>query len=347
MRLKIRYLMLVLAVLGGVAAAGAAGRGKGKGGTLKVMHLNVWMQAKKVPGGFAAVADEIARVDPDVVMFSEAVSREGDFYLPALIDSLALRGKRFHGVGCDLDVQLISKYPIVEQTFEIPTRDRTLRTTLDVNGRKVIVYTGHLDYTHYECYMPRGYSGTTWKKIDAPVTDVDLIMKANDESLRDESVRMVIADAARQKADLILFGGDFNEPSHLDWGADTRNLYDHNGAIVPWTCSSLLYDAGFRDAYRELFPSAVTHPGFTFPADNPAVGVDKLAWAPEADERDRIDFIYFLPSRGWKLKDAAVVGPSSSIVRGVRTPERTSDPFSIPTGLWPTDHKGILATFAY
>lgn len=345
MNFKITCALALAALLG--AAPAAEARPKNGKRELKVMHLNVWMQAKIVPGGFAAVADEIVRVDPDVVMFSEATSREGDFYIPALLDSLAVRGKHYNGIGCDLDVQLISKYPIVEQTFEIPTRDRSLRTTLNVDGKRVVVYTGHLDYTHYECYMPRGYSGTTWKKLDAPITDVATIMAANDESLRDESVRMVIDDAAAQKADLVLFGGDFNEPSHLDWGKDTRNLWDHNGTVVPWTCSSLLYAAGFRDAYRVKHPNPVTHPGFTWPADNPAAPIEKLAWAGEADERDRIDFIYFLPSRGWKVKDAVVVGPAASIVRSRRTPERTSDTFSTPTGTWPTDHKGVLVTFTY
>ncbi len=38
--------------------------------------------------------------------------------------------------------------------------------------------------------------------------------------------------------------------------------------------------------------------GFTFPAGNKLAEeakLEKLAWAPEADERDRIDFIYYYP----------------------------------------------------
>ena len=53
----------------------------------------------------------------------------------------------------------------------------------------------------------------------------------------------------------IIMGGDFNEPSHLDWQADTKDLWDHNGAIIHWDCSMMLSKAGFKDAYREKFPN--------------------------------------------------------------------------------------------
>ena len=315
---------------------------------LSVMHLNVWMEAKVVENGFSAVADEIARVNPDIVMFSEAHDREDAFCMSAFLDSLRVRGKEYYAVGGDLDVQLISRYPVVDQSLVWHEHNGGMRTTLDVGGKKVVVYTAHLAYTHYECYLPRGYSGTTWKKLDAPVTDTDSVMAANDLSHRDEAIREIIADAAKQSdAALILLGGDFNEPSHLDWGEDTRHLWDHNGAIIPWTCSSLLYEAGFRDAYREKYPDPVTHPGFTFPSDNQAKPVEKLTWAPDADERDRIDFIYYMPSEGWEVSDAVIVGPAASIVRNQRIPEQTMDVFSEPVGTWPTDHKGVLVKFSY
>ena len=66
---------------------------------LAVMHLNVWMEAKAVENGFSAVVDEIVRVDPDIVMFSEAHNREDAFYIPALLDSLRARGKVYNEIG--------------------------------------------------------------------------------------------------------------------------------------------------------------------------------------------------------------------------------------------------------
>ena len=76
----------------------------------------------------------------------------------------------------------------------------------------------------------------------------------------------------------------------------TKKLWGHNGVIVNWDCSRMLYEAGFRDAYRSVYPNPVTHPGFTYPAGNKCAPVAKLTWAPEADERERIDFIYYYPS---------------------------------------------------
>ena len=204
--------------------------------SLSIMHLNVWKDAKVGKTGFSEVISEVDRVDPDIVMFSEAHNREDDFYLPAFLDSLKVRGKTYYGIGSGLDVQMVSKYPVIEQEHIVEQQNGSMRSILDINGRKAAVYTAHLDYTHYECYLPRGYSGTTWKKIDAPVTDTDVIMKANDESYRDDAIRLIIEDAKSRDVDLILLGGDFNEPSHLDWGEDTRNLWDHNGAVVPWSC---------------------------------------------------------------------------------------------------------------
>lgn len=315
---------------------------------LKVLQMNIWQEGTMVEGGFDAIADEVARLEPDIVMFSEVRNYNGQPFIPRIREALRKRGKAYYGESSSLDVGILSRYKIKEQRPVYPLENdagSVLKARLDVDGKEVVVYSAHLDYTHYACYMPRGYSGMTWKKMDAPVTDAAEVEKANQESLRDEAIRGVIEDAGKDRADFILLGGDFNEPSHLDWTERTKSLWDHNGAVVRWDCSTLLYHAGFEDAYRVRYPDPVTHPGFTFPSDNPAVPVQKLAWAPEADERDRIDYIYYLPNRNWKLLDIAVVGPSTSIIRGERREEGTQDTFITPVAVWPTDHKAVLATF--
>ena len=43
---------------------------------LSVLHLNIWMEGTVVKNGFEAVADEVARIDPDIVMFSEASNKD-------------------------------------------------------------------------------------------------------------------------------------------------------------------------------------------------------------------------------------------------------------------------------
>lgn len=320
----------------------------GKSRELTVLQMNIWQEGTVVEGGFNAIADEVCRLSPDIVLFSEVRNYNGQPFISRILQALKERGTDYYGENSTLDVGILSKYKIQEQRPNYPLKNdagSVLKARIEIDGRTVVVYSAHLDYTHYACYLPRGYSGVTWKKLDAPVLDPREIEKANNESLRDEAIQGVIEDAEKEKGNIILLGGDFNEPSHLDWKENTKELWDHNGTVVRWDCSVMLEKNGFKDAYREMYPNPVTHPGFTFPSDNPDMEVNKLTWAPEADERDRIDFIYFKPDKKLKLVDAAVVGPRSSIVRGKRIEEAGKDKFIQPVGTWPTDHKAVLVTF--
>lgn len=340
MDMKCKFIVLIF-FLSAVASYG-------KGTELKVLQMNIWQEGTSVDGGFDAIANEVARLDPDIVLFSEIRNYNGKQFIPRIIEALKERGKQYNGECSTLDVGILSKYKISEQRPNYLLNDDSgsvLKATIEIGGRKVIVYSAHLDYTHYACFLPRGYSGTTWKKLDAPVNSAAEVEKANNKSRRDEAIRGVIEDAKKEAGNIILLGGDFNEPSHLDWQKNTKDLWDHNGLVIRWDCSVLLSSAGFKDAFRVLYPNPVTHPGFSFPSDNEAVDVKKLAWAPDADERDRIDFIYFMPDKKLKLKDIAIVGPSKSIIRGQRAEEGTKDKFILPLDTWPTDHKAMLATF--
>ena len=69
-----------------------------------------------------------------------------------------------------------------------------VKMTTTIEGQPVSFYSCHLDYRNYECYMPRGYSGTSWKKIDNPITDESEVLKANRLSFRDESIRTFVQE---------------------------------------------------------------------------------------------------------------------------------------------------------
>ena len=123
-------------------------------------------------------------------------------------------------------------------------------------------------------------------------------------------------------------------------------MWDHNGCVVAWQSSNALYAAGFVDAYREKYPDPITCPGFTWPADNKDVPIESLAWAATADERDRIDFVYYYPHEALSLQDVKLVGPKGTILRSQRVEEDTMDPILLPAGeRWPSDHKGLFVTF--
>ncbi len=46
------------------------GQGKGKG-EFTVLQWNVWQEGTMVPGGYDAIVNEIVRLQPDFVTFSE------------------------------------------------------------------------------------------------------------------------------------------------------------------------------------------------------------------------------------------------------------------------------------
>lgn len=319
---------------------------------LSVFQLNIWGDATVVPGAFEALVDEIARLNADIVSLCEVSNHDG-MTVDRLVEALKQRGQVWYGAGDKYtgvqgtDVCVLSRYPVTDVVTGISpvSGGADMKVRIDVDGIDVLVYPAHLDYTHYACYLPRGYDGVTWKQLPAPLADVKAVVKMNRESTRDEAMAAFVAEAASEKADLIILAGDFNEPSHLDWTESTAGLYDHRGCVVPWDCSVMLYEAGFRDVYRVIHPYPVTHPGFTYPSDNPDKEPKDLTWAPEADERDRIDFIYYLANDKCVPENAVVVGPSGSVVRCGRAEETGHDTFIRPLGVWPTDHKGVMATF--
>lgn len=313
-----------------------------------VLQWNIWQEGTVVPGGYDAIVNEVARLKPDFVTFSEVRNYHGTRFCDRIVSSLKERGEIYYSFFSD-DSGLLSRYPITDSMTVFPLKNdhgSIYKMTTSFAGRKIAVYTAHLDYLDDAYYNVRGYDGSTWKEIPVPAT-VREVLERNDRSLRDDAIRNFVKEAKRDIAEgtIVLLGGDFNEPSHLDWTRVTKDLYDHNGLIVPWTVPLILDNAGFADAYRTRYPDVLAYPGFTFPADNPLVPEKKLTWAPDADERDRIDYIFYYPVPELKLKDAMIFGPKGSIVKSRRVQETSKDRFLLPIGVWPTDHKGLLVTF--
>lgn len=345
---KIMFLLLAWFCLSGLGAAKPAK-------TFTVLQLNLWHEGSKVPDGYQGIVDVLDQVDADVVFLCEIRDFNGKKFMPRVVEDLKKRGKLYYGETLGMVVGVMSKIkPDTLARCCIVPGDETramLKAVITIEGQPVSFYSCHLDYLHYECYMPRGYSGNTWTKIERPITDEQEVLAANRLAFRDETIRAFIEEV---QTDMlagrpVIMGGDFNEPSHLDWQADTRNLWDHNGAVIHWDCSVMLQKAGFKDAYREKHPDPVHYPGFTFPAGNKLAEeakLEKLAWAPDVDERDRIDFIYYyLGHSPLSMQNSILVGPSETVVRGKIEANDSKDPFFTPRCIWPTDHKGNLTTF--
>lgn len=312
-----------------------------------VLQWNVWQEGTMVPGGYDAIVDEIVRLQPDFVTFSEVRNYHNTRFNERMVASLKERGLDYYSFYT-YDTGLLSKHPITDSLTVFPENGdhgSIYKLVSAVDGHKVAVYTAHLDYLDCAYYNVRGYDGSTWKEIPVPAS-VDEVMKVNVASQRDDAIRLFIAEAEKDLANgyTVIIGGDFNEPSHRDWIEANKDLYDHHGMVIPWTVTTLLKEAGYIDTYRQIYPNPLTHPGFTYPADNPLKEPGKLTWAPKADERDRIDFIFY-QGKGIKAKKAIIFGPKGSIVRNQRVQETSKDKFLTPQGVWPTDHKGLLVTF--
>lgn len=332
------------------AAAAPGDRGRGRRRPLRVLQFNIWQGGANVAGGWDGIVDTIAAVRPDVATLSESSPE----WVAQLRSDLARHGLTYYDNQTPDDNAVISRHPIVEHA-SYPSWSKAV---IDLGGIELAAYSGHLEYRYYVNYLPRGYGGGVpepletseygWDEIPTgPITDVALITRLNRASGRTAVSRTVIEDALQEteRGRLAVLAGDFNEASHLDWGRRTRHLFDHHGTVVKWSTTTAFEQAGFTDSYRERHPDPVLTPGFTWPSDNPGAEVDQLTWAPKADERDRIDYIFYRQDRRLRLQDSVIVGPSRTIVRSKRRRERSLDPFWEPTWTWPTDHKAVLSTF--
>lgn len=314
------------------------------------MSFNVWQEGTSVPNGLTKIRDVILKADPDIIGFVEVRNYNSQDWTTKIIDQLSASGRKYYRGYAGGDVSLISKYPITAST--LTGAGAVSAFDIKINSNTIIVAVAHLDYTHYACYLPRGYNGGTpdWNMIDdgkgnpKPVTDVNAVLSYNLTSTRDEEIAAFI-DFAKSKTDPLILMGDFNEPSCLDWISSTTSMFDHNGLVVPWQSTLALKNNDFIDSYREFFPDPAVNPGISWPSYANEVGT--TSWTPKSDERDRIDFIFHKGNK-IKTKYCSLVGPKSSYAKNVLTTTFTSNDNFIAYDLpWPSDHKAMFATLTF
>ncbi|OYD66845.1 Ig-like domain repeat protein [Rhodococcus sp. OK302] len=345
-----RQMFKAMAVTAGAVTLGTTTAhiaGAAPGTEIRVLSINTWLNGTGVSGGLQMVADVITATRANVVLLLESNSSATN----SIANRLTNAGTKFYATSTS-DTGILSQFPISESS----SLNSMTKTVITVDSTQIATYAAHLNYKYYATYLPRGYGAGNdsgefsqygFKKMPAPVTDVEKIQLNNMNSGRPEAITNFINDAALEQAKgrSIILGGDFNEPSHLDWTDAAKNLFDHNGVVLPWETTRRLEAAGFLDAYRSQYPDPVTHPGFTWPSDNPAKPTSQLTWAPDADERDRIDYIFTDSTSKLSLTETGVVGPRSTIVRNQRVAETSQDNFIASPTPWPTDHKAVLAVY--
>ena len=335
--------------------------GQTAGKELTLFQLNIWEECghNSTDGysAFQSLVDQIVALEPDFATFCELYKNGDDMVMKKLVAALKERGLTYYaetgfGKGGGGARGLLSKYPIEETEL---INSWMFKGVCNVDGKRIAIYPSHSNYVYYSCYYPRGYNdgggNSGWEKLpDGPNTDVSEILERNALSGRPESAREFVENAKKEldKGAIVILAGDLNEPSHLDWVESTKDMFEHNGCIVPWQTSLLLTESGFIDAFRQMYPDPATHPGLTWPVNNKGIPVSDLAWAAEAGERDRIDYIYYYPDSRFSLVDIKMVGPTGTIVRGERVAADTQEPIIDQAGEhWPSDHRGLLMTIRW
>ena len=145
-------------------------------------------------GGSKATDAVLADLDADVVGVLESYNR-----LPEIA---AAAGYPYYDVG----LQILSKYPILE-----PSGADGLYSYIEVRpGEAVAMVNTHLDYVQ---------DGPNRLERGVPVADV----LATEDKVRLSSVEKLVPSVTELLGDdwPVLFTGDLNQPSHLDWTART------------------------------------------------------------------------------------------------------------------------------
>ena len=116
--------------------------------SFSVLQWNIWQEGTMVEGGYEAIADEIARLKPDFVTFSEVRNYHDTRFCDRIVRSLAERGETYYSFY-SYDSGLLSRHPITDSLTVFPEKDdhgSIYKLESTVCGRKIAVYTAHLDY---------------------------------------------------------------------------------------------------------------------------------------------------------------------------------------------------------
>jgi hypothetical protein len=167
----------------------------------------------------------------------------------------------------------------------------------------------------------------------APVEKSEMeIIRWEKSGSRDEEITSILKtiEPFLKSADQtpVVLGGDFNTHSHLDWTDETRNLFNHRGAVVEWPVSKALADAGMKDSFREVNCWPVANIGVTW------LGGENADGTPNHSRQDRIDYIYY--------KGASIKAVESEIFVA---PEGRRFNFHGQNFMYPSDHGFVLTTF--
>lgn len=268
--------------------------------TFKVMSYNIWVGGTRHQP-LSQTVKAIQTSKADIVGIQEPGPN-----LAAIAKAL--------GWNHSAESSVITRFSI-EKSWDVPNVSWGAAIVKLPDGRKVYVYNCHLNAYPYGPYEIRDKKANTVAEAIAVERNAGRLPQVQKFLAHIQS--NVPAGAS------VVFTGDFNAPSHLDWVEATKNRTFN--LVVPWPVSSEVHREGFQDSYRTIHKNPVTKPGYTWSPGYPVPNIDA------DDVMDRIDFVYF---RGPGLR------PTDSQI--VAEPGPLTD---IPVDPWPSDHRAVLTTF--
>ena len=210
---------------------------------------------------------------------------------------------------------VVSQYPIIDHTpekngvkIELPNKQHLWLFNLHLTARP---------YQPHQLYKIPNKKDRFVDTADAAIAAAKLARGGQVQTVLRE-----IEEVRDQNAPIFIVG-DLNEPSYLDW---TAEVVATGRCLLPvaWPTTKALSEAGFVDAYRQIHPNPVTHPGITW--------TPTVAASDPKDHHDRIDYIFVEGKKG-EVKNVEIVGERSELADIVISP-------------YPSDHRALVATVA-
>jgi len=237
--------------------------------TFKVMAWNILHGANDIENGPQNAIEIIKEINPDILVMVETYGSG-----KMIADSL---GYNFHliateGTALDdesVNLSIYSKFPFGERIdtkfpFYLGGRE------VFIKEQKINVFSNWFHYLPWDD-EPEKMGKTVEELLDWERTETKYKMI--------QKVLPTIKKYAAQGDSIpMIFGGDMNSASHLDWGEETAGI--HNNLIVPWYATKVLEEIGLVDSYREVNPNPLTHPGITWDGKG------------KVDEH-RIDYVFY------------------------------------------------------
>jgi len=266
---------------------------------LKVQVWNIWHGGRRFGQhvGVERVIEILKQQDADIIGLIETYGSGA-----IIADSL---GYHFYLISSNLSI--MSRYPI-ESSITIYKPFNSGGAIINTgNGNKVAFINAWLDYRPSPCELVEGESVVE-----------DFLTK--EKETRQKEINTILAELQpyidNSENIPVFMTGDFNCGSHLDWTDQQKDI--HNGVVMDWKVSRSMYDAGFRDSFRDINPDPLKDPGFTWsPLINNNMTVTQRCI------RNRIDFIYY---------------------KGSLTPYYSKMVDYHPK-FWPSDHGSVVSYF--